>query len=140
MQLPIFPSIRSARAWSNGHWPRSGVHAHLANRDDAVTTIEPVLSRTGDFAAFLDEDRADGLYDPLRRADAVGRPLGSVDFMAGLENRLKRRLFPQKRGLKPKADDCFSQVVDNRNEVSQTKRAGRSNENSSVSLHVTEIE
>jgi len=61
------------------------------------------LSRTGDFAAFLAEDRDDGLYDPLRRAEAVGRPIGSVDFIAGLEKRLKRRLLPQRRGPKPRA-------------------------------------
>jgi len=84
-------------------WPWSSVHAHLAGRDDAVTTVRPVLSRTGDFEAFLAEDRDDQLYEPLRRAEAVGRPVGSVDFIAGLEKRLKRRLLPQKRGPKPKA-------------------------------------
>jgi len=84
-------------------WPWSSVHAHLAGTDDAVTTVGPVLSRTGDFSAFLAEDRDDGVYDPLRKAEAVGRPIGSVDFIAGLEKRLKRRLLPQKRGPKPRA-------------------------------------
>lgn len=41
--------------------PRSSVHAHLAGCDDTVTTVEPVLSRVGDFAGFLAEDRDDDL-------------------------------------------------------------------------------
>ena len=67
-----------------------------------MTTVEPVLSRTGDFSTFLAEEREDDTYEPLRRAEAVGRPVGAGDFIAGLEKRLGRRLFPQKRGPKSK--------------------------------------
>jgi len=83
-------------------WKWSSVHAHLAGKDDSLTTVAPVLSRIPDFAAFLDEPRDDAVFDALRRAEAIGRPLGDIAFVQDLEKRLGRQLQPQKRGPKPK--------------------------------------
>ncbi len=83
-------------------WPWSNVRAHLAGADDQLTTVGPVLERTGDFAAFLDQPRDDAAFQTLRRAETIGRPLGASGFLAGLEARLGRSLKPQKRGPKRK--------------------------------------
>jgi putative transposase len=40
----------------------------------------------------------------LRRSELIGRPLGSLDFVAAIEERLKRRLAPGKRGRKPREE------------------------------------
>ena len=85
-------------------WPWSSASAHLAGIGDGVVTVEPLLTRIDDFAAFLADPFAD---DPawlaLRRAETVGRPLGGQDWIAGLERAHGRVLAPRKRGPKPKA-------------------------------------
>jgi hypothetical protein len=43
-----------------------------------------------------------GLYDGVRRATLSGRPLGSDEFLQGLERDTGRSLRPQRRG-RPKA-------------------------------------
>ena len=84
-------------------WRWSSVHAHLAGRDDAITTVAPVLSRFGDFAAFLEGQFDDDALNAIRRAELIGRPIGSADFIAGLEEQLGRPLAPRKRGRKAAA-------------------------------------
>ena len=81
-------------------WRWSSVHAHLAGRDDVITTVAPVLSRVGDFAAFLDRSFDDDDFTALRRAEVIGRPVGSAEFIAGLEEQFGRPLAPRKRGRK----------------------------------------
>ena len=86
-------------------WPWSSVRAHLAGRDDRVVRVAPALERTGDFHAFLaaafDEDAA---FTPLRRAESVGRPVGSPEWLAAQEAKLGRPLAPGKRGPKKRTD------------------------------------
>ena len=50
-----------------------------------------------------------GDLDRLRRATRTGRPLGTPDFVAELEERLERTLHPQKRGRKPKGEQESAQ-------------------------------
>ena len=83
-------------------WKWSSVHPHLAGKDDAVTSVAPVLSRVGNFEAFLATRRDDEDFAPLRLGESVGRPIGSAAFLAELEKRFDRHLLPQKRGPKPK--------------------------------------
>ena len=85
-------------------WRWSSVHAHLAGCDDAITTVAPVVSRVGGFATFLDRSFDDDDFNAIRRAELIGRPVGSADFIAGLEKRLGRPLAPRKRGRKATAD------------------------------------
>lgn len=60
-------------------------------------------ARAGDFAAFLGEDFDEALtYAALRKAESVGRPVGSSAWLADMEARIGRPLAPQKRGPKPK--------------------------------------
>jgi len=81
-------------------WPWSSVRAHLAGRDDGLVTVQPVLDRLPDFAAALDAGLDETMAMSLRRAECVGRPLGSDGFLDALENRLGVAVRAQKRGPK----------------------------------------
>jgi putative transposase len=41
----------------------------------------------------------------LRRAETIGRPLGSRKFLDTLERKTRRILSPAKRGPKPRTED-----------------------------------
>lgn len=87
-------------------WRWSSTRALLAGQDDHVVTVAPAMERVGDFAAFLGEAFDEELtYAAMRRAESVGRPIGSPDWLAQMEERLGRSLAPQKRGPKPKEPD-----------------------------------
>jgi putative transposase len=98
-------------------WPWSSVRAHLAGRDDGVVRVAPLLERVSDFAAFLgqpfDETAA---FAPLRRAETIGRPLGTAAWVGRLEQQFDRPLAAQKRGPKPqehavaRSGDLFSKL------------------------------
>ncbi len=87
-------------------WPWSSVRAHLSGAEDGLLTVTPVLTRYGDFAAFLDNGadaaEAEG-FRRLRQSETIGRPLGSVPWIEVLETRTGRTLKPQKRGPKRRA-------------------------------------
>lgn len=60
-------------------WRWSSVRAHFAGVDDAVVTVAPALERVDDFRAFLGEEFDEAMsYAALRRAESVGRPVGSA--------------------------------------------------------------
>lgn len=48
--------------------------------------------------------RHSGDLDRLRQATRTGRPFGTPDFVAELEEKLERTLQPKKRGRKPRAE------------------------------------
>ena len=84
-------------------WRWSSVRAHLAAEDDDVVRVAPALERVGDFASFLGEDFDEALsYAALRKAESVGRPVGSPEWLADMEERTGRALAPRKRGPKPR--------------------------------------
>ena len=82
----------------------SSVHARLAGKDDAVTTVAPALSRIGNFARCLEQDRDGSDFEALRQAEIVGRPVGGQEFIEGLEKSFDRPLQRQRRGPKVKTD------------------------------------
>jgi putative transposase len=84
-------------------WRWSSVAALLTGEDDAVAKVAPVLDRVSDVAAFLGAqwDEAMG-YAALRKAESVGRPIGSADWIADMEARTGLKIAPAKRGPVPK--------------------------------------
>lgn len=85
-------------------WAWSSTRAHLAGADDHVVTVAPTLARVGDFAAFLGEEFDEALsYAALRKAESVGRPIGSAQWLKEMEARSGKVLAPGKRGPKGKA-------------------------------------
>ena len=84
-------------------WPWSSVRAHFARADDHVVRVAPALDRIGDFRAFLGEEfDEDFTYAALRKAETIGRPVGSREWLEDMAARTGRALLPGKRGPKPK--------------------------------------
>ena len=82
-------------------WRWSSVHALLRpDVGDGLTTTAPVLSRYPDIAGLIAAGEDEALSRTLRRAETIGRPLGTADFLARLEAEAGRDLKPAKRGPK----------------------------------------
>ena len=87
-------------------WRWSSVHAHLSPTErDGLTSTAAVLERVPDLAHRIGAGEDAVKSERLRRAETIGRPLGTAEFIAGLERDSGRRLAPGKRGRKPKEQD-----------------------------------
>jgi putative transposase len=82
-------------------WRWSSTRAHLRGKDDGVTALKPVKERFPDFADLLASEPEADLFEPLRAAESIGRPLGDDRFLARLQRLTGRMLKPGKRGPKP---------------------------------------
>ena len=84
-------------------WAWSSTRAHLRGKDDGVTAHAPVRDIFPDIAALLSNAPEDGddLFDRLRAAESIGRPLGNERFLTRIEKLTGRVLKPGKRGPKP---------------------------------------
>ncbi|WOE74573.1 transposase [Alterisphingorhabdus coralli] len=84
-------------------WPWSSTRALIAGKDDRFVKTAPALERVGDFKAFLGEDFDEEMtYAALRKAETLGRPIGSEQWLDDMEAKLDCKLRPGKRGPKPK--------------------------------------
>ena len=84
-------------------WRWSSTRAHLSGKGDGITALAPVRERFPRFADLLDDAREEDLFDRLRAAESIGRPLGDNRFLARIERLTARPLRPGKRGPKPQA-------------------------------------
>ena len=97
--------VRAGLTEKAGDWPWSSTRAHIGGKGNAYVDVAPALERVGDFATFLAEPFDEALtYAALRRAESVGRPVGSKEWLANMEARTGLTLAPGKRGPKPKGD------------------------------------
>jgi putative transposase len=81
-------------------WPCSSVRAYLAGVDDELVEVRPILNREPRFAATLEDDGEEG-FAALRRSEGSGRPVGTAEFVAGLERVLGRPIARRAPGRKP---------------------------------------
>jgi putative transposase len=86
-------------------WRWSSTRAHLRGKDDGLTALKPVREIIADFAGLLASAPEQDLFDSLRAAESIGRPLGSDRFLARIERQTGRVLKPGKRGPKPSEPD-----------------------------------
>jgi putative transposase len=84
-------------------WAWSSARAHLDGRDDGTVAVEPMLSRIPDWGAFLKETQTEEAIQQLRLHNRTGRPMGTKDWIEGLEKQVGRTLGPLKRGPKPRS-------------------------------------
>ena len=82
-------------------WRWSSTSAHLRGKDDRLTALKPIKERFPRFADLLASEPETDLFDRLRAAESIGRPLGDDRFLSRLERRTRRVLKPGKRGPKP---------------------------------------
>jgi putative transposase len=83
-------------------WEWSSARAHIAGQDDGLVEVAPLLQRHGDFAAFLGSKEDQQATRALRMAETTGRPVGSGEWVARIEQLTGRALAPRKRGRKPR--------------------------------------
>jgi putative transposase len=83
-------------------WSWSSVRAHLAGEDDSLVSVRPVLDRWPHFRELLLQDD-DEAFTSLRKAEGIGRPLGTADFVIELERRLGRPIARRAPGRKAAA-------------------------------------
>ena len=93
---------RLARRAADWRWSSTPVLLGLV-ADDGVTVKAPVLERYPDFAALVEAGEDEVLFQRLRQAETIGRPLGSEAFVGQLELASGRTFKPARRGPKPKA-------------------------------------
>lgn len=105
--------VRARLAERARDWRWSSTRAHLSGKPDGVTALAPVRDRFPRFADLLDDESQAELFDRLRAAESIGRPLGDDRFLARIERATKRRLKPGKRGPKPraKADETQGELL-----------------------------
>jgi len=82
-------------------WRWSSTSAHLRGKDDGLTALAPIKDRFPRFADLLASESEADLFQRLRAAESIGRPLGDDRFLARIERRTGRVLKPGKRGPKP---------------------------------------
>lgn len=83
-------------------WPWSSVHAHLAERDDALVRTAKLKACIGaHVATFFETDVAAEATKKLRAAMKTGRPLGATGWLKALERREGRVLAARLRGRPP---------------------------------------
>src|SRR6201994_2990531 len=79
-------------------WRWSSTRAHLRGKDDGLTARAAVKAIVPDFAGLLSGAPEQDLFDALRAAESIGRPLGGDRFLARLERLTGRVLKAGKRG------------------------------------------
>lgn len=90
--------VRAAQDW---RW--SSARAHCAGTDDGLVRVAPALDRVGDFTVFLGEEFDEAFaYAALRKAETLGRPVGSHEWLEDMAEKSGLPLLPGKRGPKPK--------------------------------------
>ncbi len=82
-------------------WRWSSTRAHLVGKDDGITARAPVHQRFPRFADLLALDPDVDMFERLRAAESIGRPLGDERFLARIERSTNRSLKPRKPGPKP---------------------------------------
>jgi putative transposase len=93
--------VRANLATDAVAWPWSSAQAHLAEKDNGLVKVSPLLEMVGDWKTFLSGSNEELLND-IRKHERSGRPLGSEEFVESLEADLNRTLKPEKPGPKGK--------------------------------------
>lgn len=83
-------------------WSCSSVRAQLSGKDDSLVPVCPVLDRWPNFRELLLQDY-DEAFTSLRKAEGIGCPLGTADFVIELERRLGRPIARRAPGRKAAA-------------------------------------
>ena len=89
-------------------WSSAAIHCGLTN-SDPLLEMERWRKRwtAAEWRRFLADAESAAEVDRLRHSTHTGRPLGSADFVAGLEELTSRSLAPRKGGRPKKpAADC----------------------------------
>jgi putative transposase len=98
--------VRAGMVETPEHWPWSSAPAHCGSASpDPILEMERWSNRWSvhEWRGYLAEAEPATEVAELRRLTHTGRPLGSPEFIAGLEASMLRPLAPRKRGRKKDA-------------------------------------
>jgi putative transposase len=101
LRYVLLNPVRAKLVKKPEQWNWSSARAYLKHSDDGLTDTSVFAEICPDMQSLLaaspKQDMADTL---LRRAETIGRPLGSTAFLEKLERKLNRPLQARKRGPK----------------------------------------
>ena len=89
--------VRAGLVSAPQDWPFSSVRAHLAGVSDGLIEAAPILERFPDFRSLIEAPERFKEFDPLRRAETSGRPLGTKEWIKQLEDSTGRSLAMKRR-------------------------------------------
>jgi len=92
--------VRAGLALQPGDYPYSSANAHLSGKDDKLVTVASLLKIAGDWSAFLLTSTDKRELKEFRLHERTGRPLGSEQFVNGIEELTGRVLRKQRPGPK----------------------------------------
>jgi putative transposase len=92
--------VRAGLAANPWDYPWSSAPAHMAETDDGLVTVAPLLALVGDWWAFLAAGVTEDEVQELRRHERSGRPVGREPFLTAFERTLNRTLRRGKPGPK----------------------------------------
>lgn len=90
--------VRAGLVARAAEWPWSSARALLGLADDGVTSAGPTAERWPDLAAMLESAEDEEMTGRLRQAESIGRPIGSAEWLRGIEAQAGRSLAPGKPG------------------------------------------
>ncbi|MES2137141.1 MAG: transposase [Pseudomonadota bacterium] len=96
--------VRAGLAERAVDWRWSSARTLLGLEHDLVTAASDVRARWPDLAALLESAEDEERTERLRKAESVGRPIGSNAFVQQLEARFGRALAPAKRGPRKRTE------------------------------------
>jgi putative transposase len=122
--------VRAGLCASAEQWPWSSAGAHLRGEDDALVEVGPLLALIPKWREYLTASNPDEQWEQLHLHSRTGRPLGSEEFVKGLETRLGRRLRrrkpgPAAAGRDTRSGDLFSDSGVDHREVSGVAELGQ---------------
>ncbi len=104
LRYVLLNPVRAKLCKKPEQWQWSSARAYLKRHDDGLTDTADFLQQFPDIASLLADNPEREMADMLlRRAETIGRPLGSASFLSKLERKLDRPLKAAKRG--PKASE-----------------------------------
>ena len=102
LRYVVLNPVRAKLCDKPEQWPWSSARTYLKGRDDGLTQTADMLTLCPDIKTLVAETPEQEMAEMLlRRAESIGRPLGSVAFLERLERKLDRPLKAAKRGPKP---------------------------------------
>jgi putative transposase len=96
--------VRAGLAGTPWEYPWSSAAAHVARRDDVLSTVAPLLALVSDWKGFLCAEAPADDVRQLRRHERTGRPLGTEQFITDVERTLHRTLRRRTPGPKRSGD------------------------------------
>ncbi|WP_245459224.1 MULTISPECIES: transposase [unclassified Mesorhizobium] len=95
--------VRAGLASQAADWPWSSARAHLTGEPDGVTDLGPMQDRLPSSTGLFDLLETDvAAFDALRKAESIGRPMGSEAFLDRIFGQTGKAVKLRKRGRRPK--------------------------------------